>query len=303
MWSKTHLTLLLLSLDGILCVSVAGEAWQHVSSLAKELTMCLLVLRPEDRPSCEEVLRHPWFIPHGGPSDCSLGELYHGRLKRLALMQRVKELFLNGGDIATQQELHTRQVHEAVARALAHYSTTPREQSLGIADENSHINRFLATLSLTGKDDVAGDDKKREYCRLESSVSVIEDLREEESVKSEMTSNLAVGIAPDEEFKSKVRSFKYKMMSSFSEEDSPKVRLIVPMSLYAHLFWLRFMITPLARSVAFHLKSSHPLSPMQASLSWQRKTYSECLMSAIQVSLCDNSIQLKNDNVVLNRFN
>ena len=49
--------------DKILTASFSfnNKCWDDISDQAKDLVSKMLTLRPEDRPSAEECLKHPWF--------------------------------------------------------------------------------------------------------------------------------------------------------------------------------------------------------------------------------------------------
>jgi serine/threonine protein kinase len=204
-------------------MSCAGEAWEQVSSPAKELVMCLLVLRPEDRLSCEEVLIHPWLTQEGpGDNSQSLGQRYHGRLKHLALKQRVKELFLNGGDIALWQDSRAVHIQEVLARTVQERSET-HPGALEEAAAVGPVDKFLSTLSLSGGGAGASDGRQA-YNRLDSVAS-------ESAALQEAGDTTAVEVV-DAEYSAKVRSFKHKMVSSFSEDDKAVVTAILLPALF-----------------------------------------------------------------------
>lgn len=42
-------------------VTFCGDRWQNITNQAKDLIRKLLAIKPDDRPTANEALRHPWF--------------------------------------------------------------------------------------------------------------------------------------------------------------------------------------------------------------------------------------------------
>ena len=72
---------------------MTGEGWVNISETAKDLLRKIFVIDPTQRISTEEILQHPWLI--GDAPDCSLDDNYTKRLRKLAIANKLKLLFMN----------------------------------------------------------------------------------------------------------------------------------------------------------------------------------------------------------------
>jgi serine/threonine protein kinase len=73
---------------------MTGVAWSCISEPAKDLIQKILVQDPHQRCTLEEILEHPWLQPGIAP-ERELDSEYRTRLYKLALRNRMKNLFLN----------------------------------------------------------------------------------------------------------------------------------------------------------------------------------------------------------------
>jgi serine/threonine protein kinase len=73
---------------------MTGVAWSRISEEAKDLIEKILVKDPEKRCTLEQILEHPWLQPGIAP-DLELDDGYRTRIYKLALRNRMKNLFLN----------------------------------------------------------------------------------------------------------------------------------------------------------------------------------------------------------------
>jgi serine/threonine protein kinase len=70
---------------------MVGVGWDNVSESARELVASILTKDPNDRPTAEQMLSHPWIS--GGAPDTDMGEAYYKRIKSLALKHKMKTFF------------------------------------------------------------------------------------------------------------------------------------------------------------------------------------------------------------------
>ena len=75
---------------------MAGEEWRVISRQAKDFVANLLTVDPVQRPSGEDLLRHPWLLDLQAPQrpvSEKLGSSYRSRMKALGIRSKMKRFF------------------------------------------------------------------------------------------------------------------------------------------------------------------------------------------------------------------
>lgn len=75
-------------------VDFATEPWPKISSAAKDLVKRLLTMDATKRPTCSEILQHPWLKQEGHGSDKPLDNVVLSRMKNFAAMHKLKKTAL-----------------------------------------------------------------------------------------------------------------------------------------------------------------------------------------------------------------
>lgn len=73
-----------------------GLAWNSISDNAKDLVKKILVKDPKARLSTSEILQHPW-LQEGGAPEQELDAGYSKRIRKLALVHKMRTLFSDVG--------------------------------------------------------------------------------------------------------------------------------------------------------------------------------------------------------------
>lgn len=87
---------------------LTAPEWQQISASAKDLVSKLLLVKPCDRLSIEEILKHPWIrscdacCSSGVGADIALTEAYHERIKLLASRRGILHLTCDHNDADTK---------------------------------------------------------------------------------------------------------------------------------------------------------------------------------------------------------
>lgn len=296
-----------------------GSAWDRISPLAKELVKCMLVLHPEDRLTCEEVLQHPWLTTIG-IEESPLGKHYTGRLKFLALQQWVKEVFL-GNDITQRQQSRRSHIRTILMKLLEEQngfgSITPLalegyKESESTERPLPSIKSLLSTLARhTG-----WGPHQAEYRHMNSS-GTIDDLGCIAIDSTESSRSMESDVVQD--YHDRFLAFKHMMALSFSEYDVGRCSafFLLMLSITSstvvsdlHLIYFlkhcellllnRALPLPMLNPTMSHLKRIFPsilslakwfrmrcLQSSSARLvyrNWQSENYFECLMCPTQVS-------------------
>lgn len=75
-------------------IDYSSEPWPSISSSAKDLVKKMLQTDPKQRPSADEILKHPWLIVGGDASDKPMNVTVLLRMKRFTAMNRLKKVAL-----------------------------------------------------------------------------------------------------------------------------------------------------------------------------------------------------------------
>jgi serine/threonine protein kinase len=84
-----------------------GGPWSTISAEAKELISKMLQVNPEERVSCEEILRHEWVAGQAAP-ETLFQVTYFEQFSQLALGQRLKRAFRDQNLLQNTKEIQDR---------------------------------------------------------------------------------------------------------------------------------------------------------------------------------------------------
>jgi serine/threonine protein kinase len=128
-----------------------GGAWSSISSAAKELIAQLLRVRPEERLSCEEILRHEW-VTGGTAPETLFQENYFEQFSQLAFGQRLKRAFRDRSLLQ-----NTREIQERLRRIIPlmrtrrDKATAPAPQTRGTSETHGEQERHTEAQAMDDK--------------------------------------------------------------------------------------------------------------------------------------------------------
>jgi serine/threonine protein kinase len=114
---------------------MTGEAWEGISSHAKDLVHQLLQINPKDRLTSSAVLHHPWLVTNA--SKAHLGSNYVSRVHHLMLRQKLKKFFLRS-DVLQDQRIRQEGIDDVLARIEVGHGLPKTPQPSDHCDESDN---------------------------------------------------------------------------------------------------------------------------------------------------------------------
>ena len=126
---------------------MVGLGWDTISDSAKDLVKKILVKDPAERLSTTEILNHPW-LQEGGAPELELDAGYSKRIRKLALVHRMRTLFTDG-DIQESSKIRRQNLVRVLPFLENEESKSPPKCST-----NSDVKKVEdITLQMAGTDD------------------------------------------------------------------------------------------------------------------------------------------------------
>ncbi|KAG7198898.1 hypothetical protein KM043_015719 [Ampulex compressa] len=147
-------------------VDFDGDAWSHVSCLAKQVAKGLLTVEPSKRLTAGALASHPWLTESSTSYDVPLLEISATTSERSDGF-RLREV--DGAKLAQRRKLHKRSTSSSVSSSASTTSSSPSVQLLRPPSASTSVTTSVSPAQPSAFD--FGEDKVNEYLSSLSSSS------------------------------------------------------------------------------------------------------------------------------------